>query len=583
MSSKNRRPARRQKAVTRKTGRAASEKDVQLQFAGAVQDFQAGNLQQAAQKADALIRQLPAHPDLFKLRGSIEFSQHNFTAAIAFFRKGLAVDPANRDLCDLLGTALSETGNHEEAVVLFRRALLGDPRNPGVWNNMGLALLQQGQLQEAEKAFRESLIYRPNDRSTRFNLATAWEKQEKFEDAQEAYRALIRDLPLAVDAYQALGECQMSARDWSGALQTAEDALQRGLEDAEIFTLKGYALGALLRFSEAEQALEKALEIEPGRPSAESALSILCFYQEKWLQGWRYYEARLRNPAFLNRPFTQERWAGEPLQGRKLLLWGEQGVGDEIMFGTMLADLLERGGDITFEMDSRLVPLFQRSFPTIDCVARSDPPAEVLMQSPFDFQLPSGSLGQYLRPSAPDFGSGAAYLRSDPEKTDQLRQTYKQPETRLVVGLAWHSSMDRGFSKSMPLAKLAPLFQVPGIRFVDLQYGDTVAERQAFTQATGHELLHDTRVDQMQSLDDFAAQITAMDLVISISNSTVHLSGALGVPTWVMLHAAPMQRWLMDRSDSPWYASVTLYRQRQEYDWDPVVEEVRGRLATFAR
>ncbi|NQV98984.1 MAG: tetratricopeptide repeat protein [Rhodospirillales bacterium] len=570
-----------------KKGRSKASGNVQAlahrQFAEAADAYQSGNLAQATRLTEDLIKKLPPNSDLYKLRGSIELARQNFRKATGFFQEGLQVDPTNSILCDLMGTSLSGAGLFQEAIISFRRALLNDSRNPGTLNNYGLALFRNGDLDEAIKALRESLIYRPGDKSTRLNLAGVWEEKGDFTAAEAIYRDLIGEAPDFIEAYQALGECQMNSHNWPGALQTAEDALIRGLVDAEIYTLKAYALGTLLRFSEAEEALQRALEIEPDRPSALSALSILSFYQEKWLEGWRYYEARRHNPAFESRPFPQPQWKGEDLTGKKVLLWGEQGVGDEIMFATMLPDFLKRGPDATFEMDRRLVPLFMRSFPQLTCIARTDVPSGALLSDMFDYQIPSGSLGQYLRPHTDSFGAGEAYLKPDLNKVEALRQTYGTSGKRLNVGLAWYSSNGRGLSKSIPLNSLEPLFHIPDVQFFDLQYGDTSQEQRAFAEAFNHRLFHDESIDQMASLDDFAAQIAAMDLVISISNSTVHLSGALGVPTWVMLPAAPMQRWLMNRSDSPWYASVELFRQRTNDDLPHVVQTVRNRLAQFGK
>ena len=192
--------------------------------------------------------------------------------------------------------------------------------------------------------------------------------------------------------------------------------------------------------------------------------------------------------------------------------------------------------------------------------------------------------GQWLRGTTDPRPGPAPYLAADRQKSDALKQNYKAGRDVLVVGVTWNSiNKQVGNKKSLNLSELAPLAGVDGIVLVDLQYGDTRAERDAFAAGTRTEIVHDDAIDQMADLDTFAAQVAAMDLVISVSNTTAHFAGALGMPTWVMLHPAPLPCWLLDRDDSPWYPSVQLFRQSQSGEWADVVERVVAQLLDFHR
>jgi tetratricopeptide (TPR) repeat protein len=577
MSRKKRHLTRKKKNQIGVGGRVLSPLAAEQIFNEALNAFQSGNLADAALKADRLIASASVSSQLFHFRGLIEINQLNFNAAIRFFREGLAIEPNSTKLSDSMGTALSEMGQLDDAIASYRRALLNDTRNAGALNNLGMVLHKKGEWDKSEKAFRDSLIYRPDNFKTRLNLAEVLLTQEKFDAAETLYWAMIEDDNQFIDGYRMLGECLMSAQKWEAALSLAESGIAAGLNDAEIYNLKSYALGALTRFEEAEVSIRKAIKMEPNNAQAKIALSILCFYQEKWPIAWENYEARWGLPTMKRRPFTQAMWSGQPLAGKKLLVWGEQGVGDEVMYASMISDVLTLGAKVTLEVDARLVPLFARSFPKVKCVARCLNPADYILNTEFDYQIPIASLGQYLRKEEASFGAGARFLLSDKVKTDELRQKYKVADD-LIIGITWYSSDSRGLSKSMSLQTLKPLFEVPNVQFVDLQYGDQRIERQAFEKTTGFTLVHDDNIDQMKSIDDFAAQISALDLVISISNTTAHIAGALGVPTWVMLGAAPMRRWLINRSDCPWYASVELIRQRNKDDEAYVVEIIKNRL-----
>jgi len=169
-------------------------------------------------------------------------------------------------------------------------------------------------------------------------------------------------------------------------------------------------------------------------------------------------------------------------------------------------------------------------------------------------------------------------------KREAIRQRYLDGGDDLLVGISWVSrNVDIGEAKSMLLADWRPVIDIPGVTFVDLQYGDTASERKAFEEATGAKIIHDDGIDQMKDLDAFAAQVAAMDLVITVSNTTAHMAGGLGVPAWVMLHTAPLNCWLLGRTDSLWYPSARLFRQSRVGEWADVVERLRDELREFTR
>ncbi len=170
----------------------------------------------------------------------------------------------------------------------------------------------------------------------------------------------------------------------------------------------------------------------------------------------------------------------------------------------------------------------------------------------------------------------------DGERRRGLREKYLEGSDDLLIGVAWFSkNPEIGIDKSMALSDWRPLADIPGVRFIDLQYGDTAAERQAFQNQTGMAIHRDDAIDQLTDLDAFAAQISAMDLVISVSNTTVHFSGALGVPTWIMLNTVPLSCWMQDRDDCPWHPSVRLFRQSKPKQWGDVIGRVKQALKDF--
>jgi hypothetical protein len=226
------------------------------------------------------------------------------------------------------------------------------------------------------------------------------------------------------------------------------------------------------------------------------------------------------------------------------------------------------------ESDARLTPLFERSFPGVTSIPKDEE------TQAFDFHIPSGGLGQVLRPSLDSFPDPKPYLVANPGTRTTLRDRYNDQGAGLLVGLAWHSdSPSAGLESSLSLSELRPLLETPNTTFIDLQYGDTTKQREAFTGETGIDIFHDDQVDQMSDLDTFAGQVRAMDLVVSIDNSTAHLAGALGVPTWALLRSLPFWLWGLSREDSLWYSSMRLFRQKNRGDWADVMESAARELA----
>ena len=324
---------------------------------------------------------------------------------------------------------------------------------------------------------------------------------------------------------------------------------------------------------------DKALEIDPEQANAHVNRGLLMLLRGNYAEGWQGYEWRLghRNLAGLvgTRPFTQPPWQGEPLAGRTILAWGEQGVGDEILFAGLIPDLQAAGARCVVETDPRLVPLFARVFADVEVVARTDPPDPETAAAAIDFQSAFGSLARYLRPGAETFPARRGYLRADPDRTQVLGVRYRAraPKT-LTVGISWR---DRGHARSdrtIPLALWEPLLALPGLSFVNLQYGDCAEEVSATVARTGVEIFQDPEIDAFADLDGLAAQMAALDVVLTAGNTTAHLAGALGGPLWVLVPRVPSWPWGLEGQTSPWYPTARLFRQSGSDGWPAVMDAV---------
>ncbi|MBX3454121.1 tetratricopeptide repeat protein [Ferrovibrio sp.] len=346
----------------------------------------------------------------------------------------------------------------------------------------------------------------------------------------------------------------------------AKQALHRDPGNAAALGTLGHLAAERGDAAKARDFYRKALALKPKDARLHYMLGLANLLLGDLPEGWAGYAWRHQ----VKPPFTAHfgcglpDWPGIPLlPGQRLLVWGEQGLGDEILFASLLPELLKRQRDALLYCEPRLVPLFARSFPDIEVVGRHDgfdPAAHGLTH-----QVSSADLGGLFRARITDFPWHDGYLRADPARVAHYRAKYEamlppaMRETGFILGIAWRSGNPAlGHYKSGGLADFAPLLERPDCLCVTLQYGDTAAERAAMARPP----YHDVEVDPLVAPDEQAAQIAALDGIVSTSNSAVHLAGALGKPGWVLLPAARGTQWYWGSQGdaTPWYPSLRLLR-----------------------
>jgi tetratricopeptide (TPR) repeat protein len=527
------------------------------------------------------------------------------TAAAKIYRQILGIDPEQPDSLHLLGMIAYEAGGRELAVTLIRKAIaiklaMGDGQ-ASYYSNLGTVLQAQGNLDEAGLCFEKALTLDPNLAEVHVNLGNILHDKGRLGDALSCCERALALKPTLAEAHHSMGNVLQALDGNDGDKKRLEEAVasyERALALKPGYAQAHYNLGcALAALGQVDNALDQyrtALRLQPEYPLAGFRKSLAQLLRADfaggWRNGWRNYEWRwqcpLKDHGTAMRSYSQPLWTGEKLVPGRLLIWAEQGVGDEIMFAGVLPDVLRTGNRCLLDCDPRLHPLFARSFPDVEVVAkrsfpRSDAAEANLVHDPkadIAAHIPIGSLPGLFRATNASFGAvESPYLFADSVARDQFRARYRDDDSqqKRVIGLAWHTTNCKtGRYRSIELAEFAPLFTQPNIRWISLQYGDHDALQKEADEADAP-LLIDRSVDQLANLDIFAAQIAALDLVITIDNSTAHLAGALGLPTWLLLPFAADWRWLEKREDSPWYPTLRLFRQPSRGDWRSVIEKVQ--------
>jgi Tetratricopeptide repeat len=407
-----------------------------------------------------------------------------------------------------------------------------------------------------------------------------------YEEALEHFRAIQRMDPASAPAFRLCAIALRELGDLAGACEQFARAARLAPDDAVVASDYAAALSAAGNAQRARQVLEQAVAAHPDDPGLHGELALVLLGEGAFERGWEEYEWRLRLPdATTARTVSLPRWRGESLAGRTLLVTSEQGIGDEVMFASCFPDLLAQAGRCIFEVSTRLVPVFARSFPAARIVTRSierGVAAEACAEA--DCWTPAGSVPRYLRTRWDDFPQAPGYLKADSDRVRHWAARLDALGSGLKVGLAWSGGLPSTLraARSIALEALRPLF-LPGISFVALEFTDCTEEVAVFNaNASGCEQLS-WWPEAVQTLDETAAIASALDLVLSVPTATAHLAAALGRPTWVMVAGAPTWRYLWQGERMPWYGSMRVLRCAPAEAPQGVVARAREALAGLTR
>ncbi len=523
------------------------------------------------------------YAEAWQSRGNVLLELKRHQEALTSFDRALAVRPDFAEAFYGRGQVLQALARHSEALSSYDRALALKPDFAEALNNRGTVLREVKQHQDALASYDRALALRPNFAEALNNRGNVLNALDRHEEALASYDRALALKPDFAEAHYNRGDALARLERHTEALASYDRALALNPDYADAINNRGTALQALGRFDEALASFERAVAVAPDHAKAHWNIAADRLSVCDFARGWKEYEWRRAVPEYNLKapPFAQPVWNGEHVAGG-LLVWAEQGLGDEILYAGMVPDLAGRAETVILEVDPRLVPLFRRSFPGVTVTGRGTARNETGIKA----QIGMASLGPFLRPTLKSFPYREhGYLSADAEKTASLRARLA-PQGERIVGLSWISKNPLlGKLKTARLRDFESLLRIPGCRFVDLQYGDTSTERRALEEEAGLRVERLDDIDNTNDLDGLAALVSACDAVVTVSNTTAHLAGALGRPTWVFApHGyARFWYWFRDRADSPWYPHLRIVRQAGKQPWGETVAVAAGELAAFLK
>ncbi|WBV45522.1 tetratricopeptide repeat protein [Pseudoroseomonas cervicalis] len=562
---------------------AACRRAVALRPDLAESHFNLGNaleaLGQAEAAAAAYAAALQRRPDYAEARlqlGRIRLLLGQVAEAVALLRAAAAARPGCAVAAYNLGLALLAGGAAAEATAVLREALrLGAPEAPARLQ-LGLALQAERRFAEAAGALRQALALASDTPEGWFSLGLCLQQGEApeaaLEEAEAAFARAVALRPGQADGWFNLALLRRRRGQGEAALAALRQAVALRPQDVGAVTELANLLSEEGWHEAALEMARRAAALAPEDAACWSNLGRTLLTLGHYAEGWDAYARRLREPDHVDRSHGLPEWQGEALPaGEHVLVWREQGVGDEVMFASILPPLLAAGHRLVLLCHPRLWAAFGRAFPGLTLLAEGPPPAGVTRQ------VSITGLARLFRRQEADFALQRPYLSAEPGLRALLRQRYEPGGGERLLGLSWRSSHPvSGAARSVPLAALAPLAR-PGWRLVSLQYGAAEALRAEAAEA-GLDLLVDERVDARESLELGLAQIAAMDHVVSIDNSAAHFAGALGRPCELLLPRAAEWRWQAARSDSPWYPTLRLWRRAAGEGWSAPVARLAAAL-----
>jgi len=539
---------------------------------------------ESAAEYRAAIELNPDYVDALSNLGGALHHFGKFTEALGCLEKAVELNGSHAKAQMTLGLTLHALGRGEAGVWHVRRAVDLAPDSVEITKRYAHLLLELKHLDDALPYFVRLTKLEPDSASAWEELGICYHRQGFHQEAGVCYR---RALELEPESMQAVNNLGTYLAD-SGARREALSQFRKAIDLKPDSTIAWCNAGQMMKdLGLAETALrcfQRALRLEPEHPVTLWNRSVCLLGLGRLAEGWADYEwgwkTGTRTPL---RPFSQTRWAGEELTGKTILVWMEQGLGDHILWSSMLPDLMRAGAHCIVECEERLVTLLARSFPTAEVIHCTNPPHIRTGQPDIHFQIPGGSLPQWLRPDLTSFPAHSGFLVPDPERVAHWRERVEALGDGLKVGICWRSMLHGG-NRSIFYSQLKQwggILTTPGVHFVNLQYDECTQELDEVERLFGARVHGWDDIDLKKDQESVAALISALDLVISAATAVDQMAGGLGVPAWVLSRYVS-GFWDLGTDHCPWYPSARAFYCGAKDPWEPVLEKIAAELGPLA-
>jgi len=534
--------------------------------------FDTGDLAAAASLYESVLERNPHALEVLYNLGRLRRRSGQLDAAILCYRRAASQRPSSPDIHFNLAAALFDSRHFAEAILSYQQVIALQPQDAEAHYSLGVALQETGDFQAAADCYHRALALKPSFPDALSNLGSVTMELGDLDAAEDHLRRCLSLAPQNVNAHCNLGSVLQKKGETLAAIDCFRSALTIDPRHVSTLCNFGTVLDLLGESEGAAQCYRAALAFEPTCDLARFSLSTHLLASGDLANGWREYEARWGTREFRPalRTFTQPQWRGEDIRGARLFVYAEQGFGDTLQFVRFVSMVADRGADIILQVQPSLLRLLRNLHPSVQVI----PSGDSVDPATFDWQCPLLSLPLALGIELSNLPASVPYLFPEPGEVESWRE--RLTASGLRIGLVWcgNPKHTRDTQRSISLDQLLALSGLTNATFYGLQKGP--AAEQCATAPTGTPLVN--LDEHLKDFADTAAVIANLDLLITVDTAVAHLAAAMGKPVWILIHNAPDWRWLRNRSDSPWYSTVRLFRQKTAGNWNEVFLEVQQAL-----
>ncbi len=547
----------------------------------AVSQHQAGYLTEAERLYRQALEQYPNQPDALNLLGVITAQNGDLDQALTLFDKAIAAAPSLAVIPFNKGNALRDAGRTDEAQTAYEDALSRDPKFQDALLNLSVLLQESGQTKLALQHLKTLVESNPNHHKAHYNIGKCYQELGHLDDAVNAFQTALTLNSNDHDAHFAIANVYADRGQYDNAITHIKTAINIKPDWAQAYTNLGNYLTGIDCHDEALVFYDRALELDANNVNARANRGLTLLTLGRLEEGWSDYAARAKSDAPFYGTFENNlpQWQGEDLAKKNVLVLGEQALGEEVLFASFLPNLAPTVQSCTLLCSTKLKTVFTRSFADVSNLHVTDKLDGGADLIDLDLQLSLVDLGRVFRPSMSAFPEAHPYLVWNTDLRTALRAHLEDQygADQKFIGISWASANPLiGDIKSIPLIEWAPLLSTSGVTFVNVQYGKPAQDIAALPDNLRKKIALIDMIDLNGDLDETLSLLAALDQVITCSNTTAHLAGAVGLSTRVLVPngRARIWYWFKEGASSPWYKDTRLVRKSVNDGWDNVMGQI---------
>ena len=558
---------RKQRRIAKSQGKEMPDTQAQLQQGVAL--HKAGQLAQGQALYEAILKAEPGHFDALHYSGLLAAHTKHPEKAVKLINEATKINPNSAEAYSNLGVILQELGQWDAALASCNKAIALKPDFAAAYYNRGNVLKHLRMWDTALASYNRAIALKADYVEAHSNRGVILQKLNQWDASLASFNCAIALDPNFALAYSNRGITLQKLKQLDAALVSQDRAIALDPFSAEAYANRVVTLHDLKQLDAALANHNSAITLKPDYVEGHYNRALSLLLSGDLSQGWEEYEWRWKLDTSVKRAFCQPLWLGkESLAGKTILLHSEQGLGDTLQFCRYAPMVAGLGAKVILEVQKPLVSLLADLNGTAKVLAKGS------LLPACDFHCPLLSLPLAFKTSLHTIPATGKYLASSLAKREQWRSRLG-PKIKPWIGLVWRgrSEHQEDHNRSIPLAALLKHLP-PDFRYVSLQ--KEVNDTDKHVLVSHSEMFHFD--EELNDFSDTGALCDLMDVVISVDTSVAHMSGALGIPTWILLPFVPDWRWLLDREDTPWYPTVRLLRQAAFGDWGSVFAKVRAEL-----